>query len=97
MFLFHLLHSLSIILNNHYSEILNGFTNSGAQMTVPNTYRNLLKLVENKNECKTGYKPCGILDTYGNVLCIDELLNCPLNKLKVSFAISLSILSLKFC
>ena len=72
----------NIILNNHYSEILNGFTNSGAQMTVPNTYRNLLKLVENKNECKTGYKPCGILDTYGNVLCIEEFFECPVNKAK---------------
>ena len=36
----------SIILNNHYSEILDGFTDSGDPLTVPNTYRNLLKLVK---------------------------------------------------
>ena len=72
----------SIILNNHYSEILDGFTDSGDPLTVPNTYRNLLKLVKNANECKSGYKPCGILDTYGNVLCIDEYLECPVNKIK---------------
>ena len=41
----------SIILNNHYSEILEGFTNSGKPITLPTTYRNLLKLVKNKNGC----------------------------------------------
>ena len=73
----------SIILNNHYSEILEGFTNSGKPITLPTTYRNLLKLVKNKNGCISNYKPCGILDTYGNVLCIDEFLECPVNRMKV--------------
>ena len=83
----------SIILDNHYSEILDGFTDSGDPLTVPNTYRNLLKLVKNANECKSGYKPCGILDTYGNVLCIDEYLECPVNKIKADHISKASLYS----
>ena len=73
----------SIILENHYSEMLVDFSNSGKAITFSNTYRSLLKLVKDKNGCITGYKPCGILDTYGNVLCFDELLDCPINSLKI--------------
>ena len=72
----------SIILDNHYTEILDGFSGQNP-LTNPTSYRNWLKLVKNKNGCISGYKPCGILDTYGNVLCIDEILNCPINRLKV--------------
>ena len=73
----------SIIIENHYSEILVDFSNSGKPTTLSTTYRNLLKLVKNKNQCISGYRPCGILDTYGNVLCYDEFLDCPINRLKV--------------
>ena len=73
----------SIILENHYSEILVDFSNSGEPITLSTTYRNFLKLVKNKNQCISGYKPCGILDTYGNVLCYDEFLDCPINRIKV--------------
>ena len=73
----------SIIIDNHSSEALETFATSGEPQTLPTTYKNLLKLVKNKNGCVSNYKPCGTLDTYGNVLCIDELLNCPINQLKV--------------
>ena len=73
----------SIILENHYSEILVDFSNSGRPTTLSTNYRNFLKLVKNKNGCISGYKPCGILDTYGNVLCYDEFLDCPVNRVKV--------------
>lgn len=73
----------SVILDNHYTEILDSFTYSGQPTTLSTSYRSLLKLVKNKNGCISNYKPCGILDTYGNVLCIDEFLDCPINRLKV--------------
>ena len=73
-----------IIINNHLSELLDSFSNSGETTTLPMSYRNLLKLVKNKNECVLGYRPCGILDTYGNVLCVDEFIPCPINRLKIT-------------
>ena len=74
----------SIVINNHYSELLESYSNTGEPVTLVSSYRNYLKLVKNKNSCVTGYKSCGILDTYGNVLCIDELYPCPVNKMKVA-------------
>ena len=74
----------SIVINNHYSELLESYSNTGEPATLASSYRNYLKLVKNKNSCVTGYKSCGILDTYGNVLCIDELYPCPVNKMKVA-------------
>ena len=71
-----------IIIENHYSEILEGFNSDGEPITFPMPYKRLLKLVKNKTGCVNDYKPCGILDTYGNVLCIEEALACPINKLK---------------
>ena len=58
----------SVILDNHYTEILDSFTYSGQPTTLSTSYRSLLKLVKNKNGCINNYKPCEILDTYGNVL-----------------------------
>ena len=40
----------SIILENHYSEMLVDFSNSGKAITFSNTYRSLLKLVKDKND-----------------------------------------------
>ncbi len=73
----------NIIIENHYSEVLLNFSNSDNSITLSYSYKNLLNLVRNKNGCISGYRPCGILDTYGNVLCIDEFLDCPINRLKV--------------
>ena len=73
----------SIIIDNHYSELLDNFSPSGEPKTLSYTYRNLLKLVKDKSECITGYRPCGILDTYGNVLCIEEYIPCPINRMRV--------------
>ena len=73
----------SLIVSSHYSELLNDYSPSGKETTVSLGYKTLLKLVKNKNECINNYKPCGILDTYGNVLCIDEYIPCPINKIKI--------------
>ena len=45
-------------------------------------YRILLKLINN-NGCQENFRLCDILDTIGNVLCIDDFLDCPINKMKV--------------
>ena len=73
----------SLIVSSHYSELLNDYSPSCKETTVSLGYKTLLKLVKNKNECINNYKPCGILDTYGNVLCIDEYIPCPINKIKI--------------
>ena len=36
------------------------------------------------NICETGYKPCGILDTMNNILCLPKAYNCPLNDMIIS-------------
>ena len=36
------------------------------------------------NICEAGYKPCGILDTMNNILCLPKKYNCPLNDLIIS-------------
>ena len=72
----------NIVLTNHKSEILLDFSPSGEPIGLTTSYKNLLKLVKN-NKCEENYRPCGILDTYGNLLCIDESFSCPINKYKV--------------
>lgn len=74
----------SIIVDNHCSELLGSFSPSGKPEALSYTYRNLLKLVKNNNECVENYRPCGILDTYGNVLCIEEFIPCPINKIRIA-------------
>ena len=44
-------------------------------------YKNLLKLTGD-NGCIENYNPCQV-DTFGNLLCIDENFDCPINKMKV--------------
>lgn len=44
------------------------------------TYESLLKN-STKTYCQNGFKPCGILDTLENILCIPQKDKCPLNDL----------------
>ena len=37
------------------------------------------------NICEVGYKPCGILDTMNNILCLPKKYNCPLNDMIISY------------
>ena len=34
-----------------------------------------------KADCELNYKKCGILDTYGNIMCIKENESCPINEI----------------
>ena len=67
---------------NHQSAIFYRILPSGEIEGLETNYNNLLKLIKN-NECVEGYRQCGILDSIGNKLCIDESFDCPINKIKV--------------
>ena len=34
-----------------------------------------------KTNCEINFKQCGILDTYGNIMCIQENESCPINEI----------------
>ena len=72
----------NIVGSNHNLKIINDFSPSGEPIGLNVGYRILLKLINN-NGCQENYRSCGILDTIGNVLCIDDFLDCPINKMKV--------------
>ena len=47
------------------------------------TYRELLKsnrIIAPNNECQSGFKSCGIIDTLGNKFCVKNEDICPINK-----------------
>jgi hypothetical protein len=70
----------NIIKINHNSKIFHNFNSEGNLEGITTKYNRLLNLT-NGNECKKGYKKCGILDTLGNLLCIDNYFDCPINDL----------------
>lgn len=72
----------NIVANNHNSEIISDFTPSGEASGLITSYKGYLKLID-KDGCIQGYRPCGILDTLGHKLCIDEIFECPINSMKV--------------
>jgi hypothetical protein len=72
----------NIVSSNHNLKIINDFSPSGEPIGINVGYRILLKLINN-NGCQESFRQCGKLDTIGNILCIDEFLDCPINKMKV--------------
>ena len=72
----------NIVKINHNSKIFDHFNSDGNLEGITTKYNKLLNLTTNDG-CKEGYKKCGILDTLGNVLCIDNNFGCPINKLTV--------------
>ena len=64
--------------NSFKNQIFNSISPSGKVNGLSVTYYELLKL-NTEFGCKTGYKQCGILDTFGNKLCIDNYFNQYLN------------------
>ena len=48
-------------------------------------YENLIRnSVEYGNECKIGYKKCGILDSNNRILCLENIIDCPINKIIIN-------------
>ena len=70
----------NIVNINHNSKIFNFFNSEGHLEGITTKYQRLLNLANNGN-CSEGYHKCGILDTMGNILCIDNNFFCPINKL----------------
>ena len=70
---------------NHNSKIFYSFSSANNIIGLSTNYNNLLKLVR-ENGCAENYKPCGILDTIGNILCIDEEYDCPINEMIVDLS-----------
>ena len=46
--------------------------------------------------CEKGYKPCGILDTMNNILCLPKKYNCHLNDIQISFNNNLTLLNKRY-
>lgn len=72
----------NIVKTNHQSHIFNDFNKEGNLEGININYQILLELITDDG-CKKGYKKCGILDSIGNILCIDETFDCPINQLNV--------------
>ena len=51
--------------------------------TMKKVSNNNTQINSKKNVCIQGYKSCGIVDTFNNLLCIKASEKCPINKLKV--------------
>lgn len=49
-------------------------------------YREILKknkVISKKETCPKKYKPCGILDSFGNILCVSIDKSCPINSVTI--------------
>ena len=72
----------NIVKINHNSKIFDHFNSDGELVGITTKYNRLLELTT-KDGCKEGYKKCGVLDTIGNTLCIDNNFGCPINRITV--------------
>ena len=72
----------NIVKMNHQSQIFNDFNEEGNLEGININYQRLQQLIT-EGGCKKGYKKCGILDTIGNILCIEEVFPCPINHLNI--------------
>ena len=65
--------------NNKKDKIFSHYYN-GKEYTFVDHYLDFIKRVS-EGECLSGYKKCGILDTYGNPFCVAQATNCPVNQM----------------
>lgn len=66
--------------NSFDKQIFDSISPKGKVISLSTTYYDLLKL-NTESGCKNGYRQCGILDTFGNKLCIDSTYPCPINSI----------------
>ena len=66
-----------IKINNFELYPLITINSDGTNITYNQNYESLLK--HSGKECDNNYKKCGILDTYGNIMCIPIGEECPIN------------------
>ena len=67
-------------------QIYNTFIDRYMFQALKFSYYDLLKN-STKDKCAEGLKQCGILDTYGNKLCLLEEYPCPINDVKIDLKI----------
>ena len=75
-----------LVKNNHNNEIFQEIDSNENLVGIASNYKELLQFTT-KDGCIENYKQCGILDTVGNKLCIEEIYECPINKMKVDMSI----------
>ena len=67
-----------IEVNNYRSYPILGFHPNGTKIESKYNYEELLK--HSGKECEINYKQCGIMDTLGNIMCIPDEEECPINE-----------------
>ena len=69
-----------IISKNKMNYPILNFTNGFNEIYLYRNYEDLLKN-STKDKCRNGLRKCGILDTYGNIMCLENYLSCPINEI----------------
>ena len=72
--------------NNNKLQIFYRYNEYGEKtyLLQPRNYLEFLENIDKDGNCKSGYRQCGILDTYGNKLCYDIRYICPLNDIIIN-------------
>ena len=71
----------SILRDNKYNYPILNFTKDLEEIYLYKNYEELLNNSK-KDICEEGFKKCGILDTYGNIMCLENNLSCPITELE---------------
>ena len=66
--------------NRNNKHPLMNITSLNETAKLDKNYSDLLK-DSTKIECKENFKKCGILDTYGNIMCLPNSESCPINEI----------------
>ena len=74
--------------NNFYSYPILSIDSYAKTIIHNQNYESLLK--HSAEKCEVNYKKCGILDTYGNIMCIPKNDECPINDIKVDLCSKLN-------
>ena len=70
-----------IVYENRYNSFpLLNIISKEESITLDMNYEYLLNH-STKDKCENGFKKCGILDTYGNIMCISSEFPCPINEI----------------
>ena len=67
--------------NNYEIYPILDINSDNERITYRKNYESLLK--HSGEQCEENYKKCGILDTLGNIMCIPENDECPINEVIV--------------
>ena len=71
----------NIVYENRYNSFpLLNIISKEENITLDMNYEYLLNH-STKDKCEKGFKKCGILDTYGNIMCISSEFPCPINEI----------------